>query len=56
MKMTMVNLGLKRLKKTVTAAYLKKKLFAFKLQESLLPSSTDTLTAVQRQTAVTAYF
>ena len=30
-------------------------LFAFKLQDSLLPSSTGILTGVQRQTVVTAY-
>ena len=38
-------------------AYLKSKqllLFVFELQDSLLPSSTGMLTAVQRQTAVTA--
>ena len=30
-------------------------LFVFELQDSLLPSSTDILTAMQRQTAVTAH-
>ena len=41
------------------AAYFTSKqllLFVYKLQDSLLPSSTGILTAVQRQTAVTAYF
>ena len=31
-------------------------LFVFELQDSLLPSSTAILSAVQRQTAVSAYF
>ena len=43
---------------TAVTTYLKSKqvlLFDFELQDSLLPSSTDILTAVQRQTAVAAY-
>ena len=43
--------------KTAVTAYFSSKqllLFVFELQDSLLPSSTGMLTAVQRQTAVTA--
>ena len=46
-------------RQTAVTAYFASKqllLFVFELQDSLLPSSTGTLTVVQRQTAVTAYF
>ena len=51
--------GSTALRQTAVTAYFSSKqllLFVFELQDSLLPSSTGILTAVQRQTAVPAYF